>query len=223
MDYTTNSKYFTKNNHLFTFIGLGIVLLGIIMMIVQFLLFGVGVAIVGVAVVVVSIGSKIKDEDIDIQGVKKNQDFMDLAKDKLDILGKETKLFQPIEISAFGFEEMDTIYTKKGSDGKQRSSVYVNTGMYFSPEMLYACKYYFSFVEEKEGTEIFKAKFADIVKAELTDEKMTDANGVIVPYTMFRITTVSGKNFCFPMKNDAESDKLADNINYQAKKMKAVG
>lgn len=223
MDFTTNAKYFSKSSQLFNIIGLGIIAVGVIFLFTMsfFIWFGLGVILVGIAVIIVAAGSKIKDEDLDIQGVKKNQDFMDMAKDKLDILGKETKLFQPIEIGAYGYEGMDTIYTKKGSDGKMRSSIFVNTGIYFSTDMLYACKFSFCFTEEKESNEIFKVKFADIEKAELTDEKMTDKNGNTVAYTMFRIKT-DKKEFSFPMKNDAESDKLAENINYQAKKMKAA-
>lgn len=224
MDFNTNTKYFEKSSNLFTIIGLAIIALGVIMLFAMsyFIWFGLGVAVVGVAVIAISMGSKLKDSDIDQQAEKKNQDFMDNIKDKLDILGKEVKLFQPIEIGAYGYEGMDNIYTKKGSDGRQRSSIFVNTGIYFSTEMVYAYKYSFCFTEEKETSEMLKAKFADIEKAELTDEKFTNKNGIVVPYTMFRIKTTNGKEFSFPMRNDAESDKLAENINYQAKKMKTA-
>jgi hypothetical protein len=221
MDFSTNIKYFGKSKNLFLYIGLGIAALGIVLLIVGwYFMYCFGVMLAGGAVCIIARGSKLKDDDIDVQTEKKYQDFMShIAVDKLDIIGKEVKLFQPVEVGAYAYEGLEGILAKKGSDGKLRSSYFSRTGIFFAVDMMYIYKASFSLIEEKESSEMLKVKYGDVSKAELTNETFTSADGTLkVPYTMFRITTLAGKEFNFPMRNDAESDKLAENINYQAKK-----
>jgi len=221
MDFSTNIKYFGKQKNLFLFIGIGIALLGVVMIIVGwYFMYGLGVVLAGGAVCIIARGSKLKDDDIDVQTERKYQDFMShIAVDRLDIIGKEVKLFQPVEIGTYAYEGIDGILAKKGGDGKPRSSYFCRTGIFFAVDTMYIYKAMFSLIQEKEDSDMLKVKYVDVDKAELTDEIYTSADGILkIPYTMFRITTKAGKEFNFPMRNDAESDKLAENINYQSQK-----
>ena len=154
----------------------------------------------------------ISDEEYDemIQFVLSNDDFKQKALDKIGLDEDELKEIEPVHFDGFKFDKEDC-FSKKGQDGKWRSSKYQVSWLFFSLNQVFLYQYTFNMDTDgkKESTdEYFYKDITNFYTASETIDASvhnteTDSNEIQkVDSNRFAITVPGDRFYCSLEQSD---------------------
>lgn len=170
METKRNLKYFTSK---------GISPMGIISLVVALIGFiclciGQGLGFIGLIGVVVGLGAymfinggKASGDDIEYQVGEKEKDMRERGMIRFELFEKSLKYKEPFTVHGYEFNE--EVYYKKGSDGRNRTSVFSSAILFFTGEKIHIHRRRFSFVEDLDEELGGSFRYIDLDHAEVRD------------------------------------------------------
>ncbi len=170
METKRNLKYFTaKGLSPLTIAGWVVIAIGVILMAIggrSLRLYSILGIIVGAGMLIFSGSGKASGDDIEYQAGEKIKDMIEYGMKRFELFEKHLKYLQPLTLR--GYEFNDQVYYKKGSDGKNRTSVYSAAVLFFTGERINIHHKHFSFVDETVDEELGGSyKYIDLDHAEV--------------------------------------------------------
>ncbi len=179
--------------------------------------------VIGIIVVVVGIGmlffansGKATGDDIEYQVGEKMKGMPERGMIRFELFEKSLKFLQPLTIR--GYEFNDEVYYKKGSDGKNRTSVFNAAILFFTGDKLHIHRRRFSFVDDLLDEELGGTyKYIDLDHAEVREQKFERQVGKhLVHFTDYHFVLV-GKDgsdvLDMSVDYGADIDKACEDIN----------
>jgi len=146
----------------------------------------------------------VSDEEMDLMLRERLKSFEDVARRKLGIDEEQVREADPIRIDGYYFRDVFSHYpeTKRGEDGRTRTSAYNAVMFFFSAEQVfcYECKFSLLGDETKEKTEEYF--YGDIVSI-ATRTDMKDE----VSFEEFTLTTSGGTTISATFYNEENVER----------------
>ncbi len=154
METKRNLKYFTtKGMSILSWIGLGLIAVSLVLYVMRFrLLYVVIGAVVGLGCMIFASSGKASGDDIEYQAGEKVKDMIEYGMKRFTLFEKHLKYLQPLTIRGYQFN--DDVYYKKGSDGRNRTSLFSAAVLFFTGERINIHHKHFSFVDETIDEEL---------------------------------------------------------------------
>ncbi len=179
--------------------------------------------VIGIIIVVVGIGmlffansGKATGDDIEYQVGEKMKGMPERGMIRFELYEKSLKYLQPLTIR--GYEFTDDVYYKKGSDGKNRTSIFNAAILFFTGDKLHIHRRRFSFVDDLLDEELGGTyKYVDLDHAEVREKRFERQVGKhLVHFTDYHFVIV-GKDgsdvLDMSVDYGADIDKACDDIN----------
>ncbi len=169
METKRNLKYFTsKGISPATLVGWILIVAGVILaMISRSTRFpGIIGMVVGVGVLIFASSGKASGDDIEYQVGEKMRNMIERGMIRFELFEKSLKFLQPLVLR--GYEFNDEVYYKKGSDGKNRTSMFSAAVLFFTGERINIHHRHFSFIDDQIDEELGGSyKYIDLDHAEV--------------------------------------------------------
>ncbi|MDD4773060.1 MAG: hypothetical protein PHZ09_05575 [Eubacteriales bacterium] len=233
MNYKYNIKYFTSKTWPIP-VASAMMLIGLLPAVLQIM--GVGrmfitssgiiVAFAGAVILSFALGGKTSDAEFAEQIERHTSGMQDAALKKLGLEDKHVKvipLFDPCVIGEYDFSGSEELLARRGNDGKIRSTFYSQTLLLFTAEKLCLYRNRFSFIGDYDETFLDVIPYTAIDSVYITDHEyktVVNKKKLTVKYVIFNIKDNKGTVYSHPAHNDADLDKLVDNITKLADKKK---
>lgn len=169
METKRNLNYFTsKGMPVMAIIGLVLGLIGVVCIIIEVpFLISAAIALVGFVLFFIFNGGKSSGDDIEYQVGEKIKDMRERGMIRFELFEKSLKYKEPFTVQ--GYEFNDEVYYKKGSDGRNRTSVYSAAILFFTGEKMHIHRRRFSFIEEMDEELGGSFRYIDLDHAEVRD------------------------------------------------------
>ncbi len=235
MDYKDdkfNLKYFKGKDWPIT-VGAGLAFIGIIPFVLAilnlvgfyFVVIGIVIAGIGAVLLLPALGGRTNEAGFEEQIERNTKPMREVLLKKMNLEEKHVKviaLHDPHMFGNYDFTGKEDILLKKGNDGKIRSSIYSSTMLMYTKDTLICYNYRFSFIDSLYKTEEIKTfKYVNIEKAFITNgeyEYNIKETKNTVKYSCFNVKDFDGNIFTSIAKNDADLDKLVEDITLLADK-----
>lgn len=219
METKRNLKYFTsKGVSPLTIIAIVLLVGGLVCCAMGRFMMMTGILLIVVAIgVMIFAGSgKASGDDIEYQVGEKMRDMHEYGMKRFELFEKSLKFLQPQTIR--GYEFNDEVYYKKGSDGKNRTSVYNAAILFFTGDKMHIHHKRFSFVDDTVDEELGGTyRYVDLDHAEVRDPMFErDLGKRIVKFRDYHFVLVGkdGKDVLdMSVEYGADIDKLCDDMN----------
>lgn len=218
METKRNLKYFTsKGLTPLMIVALAVILVGVILFIPWATRFvGVILLVVGIGLAIFAGGGKASGDDIEYQVGEKMKNMHERGMVRFELFEKSLKYLQPITLR--GYEFSDDVYYKKGSDGKNRTSIFSAAILFFTGEKLHIHRRRFSFVDDLLDEELGGSyKYIDLDHAEVREHPFQRAVGKhTVKFTDYHFVLVGmdGTDVLdMSVEYGADVDKACEDIN----------
>lgn len=223
METKRNLKYFTsKGVNPLVLVGVALLLVGI-----GFVVFasrgmftlriiGVVLAVFGLGVIIFVSGGIASGDDIEYACGEKMRDMTEEGMKRFELFEKSLKFLQPVTIR--GYEFTDDVYYKKGSDGKNRTSIFSAAILFFTGDKLYIHRRRFSFIDDTlDETLGGSYRYADLDHAEVQEhkfERMVGKRNIHFTDYHFVILDKAGESVLdMSVEYGADTDKLCSDMN----------
>ncbi len=218
METSRNLKYFTsKGVAPLTIVGWVLVILGVIALMVRIPWYiSIGVAVVGFVLVGVTSGGKSSGDDVEYQAGERVKDMIEQGMVRFELFEKSLKFIQPVTLRGYEFD--DTVYYKKGSDGKNRTTVYSAAVLFFTGERINVHRLRFSFIDP-EVDEVLGGsyKYIDLDHAEVRESRFERQVGKrLYKFPVYNFVLVGkdgGEVLNMAVDYGADIDKLCEDTN----------
>lgn len=219
METKRNLKYFTsKGVSPLTIIAIVLLVGGLVCCAMGRFMMMTGILLIVVAIgVMIFAGSgKASGDDIEYQVGEKMRDMHEYGMKRFELFEKSLKFLQPQTIR--GYEFNDEVYYKKGSDGKNRTSVYNAAVLFFTGDKMHIHHKRFSFVDDTLDEELGGTyRYVDLDHAEVRDPMFErDLGKRIVKFRDYHFVLVGkdGKDVLdMSVEYGADIDKLCSDMN----------
>lgn len=219
METKRNLKYFTsKGVSPLTIVAIVLLVGGLVCCAMGRFMMMTGILLIVVAIgVMIFAGSgKASGDDIEYQVGEKMRDMHEYGMKRFELFEKSLKFLQPQTIR--GYEFNDEVYYKKGSDGKNRTSVYNAAILFFTGDKMHIHHKRFSFVDDTIDEELGGTyRYVDLDHAEVRDPMFErDLGKRIVKFRDYHFVLVGkdGKDVLdMSVEYGADIDKLCDDVN----------
>jgi len=219
METKRNLKYFTsKGVSPLTIVAIVLLVAGLVCCAMGRFMMMTGIILIVVAIgVMIFAGSgKASGDDIEYQVGEKMRDMHEYGMKRFELFEKSLKFLQPQTIR--GYEFNDEVYYKKGSDGKNRTSVYNVAVLFFTGDKMHIHHKRFSFVDDTIDEELGGTyRYVDLDHAEVRDPMFErDLGKRIVKFRDYHFVLVGkdGKDVLdMSVEYGADIDKLCDDMN----------
>jgi len=219
METKRNLKYFTsKGVSPLTIVAIVLLVGGLVCCAMGRFMMMTGILLIVVAIgVMIFAGSgKASGDDIEYQVGEKMRDMHEYGMKRFELFEKSLKFLQPQTIR--GYEFNDEVYYKKGSDGKNRTSVYNVAVLFFTGDKMHIHHKRFSFVDDTIDEELGGTyRYVDLDHAEVRDPMFErDLGKRIVKFRDYHFVLVGkdGKDVLdMSVEYGADIDKLCDDMN----------
>ena len=219
METKRNLKYFTsKGVSPLTIVAIVLLVVGLVCCAMGRFMMMTGIILIVVAIgVMIFAGSgKASGDDIEYQVGEKMRDMHEYGMKRFELFEKSLKFLQPQTIR--GYEFNDEVYYKKGSDGKNRTSVYNAAILFFTGDKMHIHHKRFSFVDDTVDEELGGTyRYVDLDHAEVRDPMFErDLGKRIVKFRDYHFVLVGkdGKDVLdMSVEYGADIDKLCDDVN----------
>lgn len=219
METKRNLKYFTsKGVSPLTIIAIVLLVGGLVCCAMGRFMMMTGILLIVVAIgVMIFAGSgKASGDDIEYQVGEKMRDMHEYGMKRFELFEKSLKFLQPQTIR--GYEFNDEVYYKKGSDGKNRTSVYNAAVLFFTGDKMHIHHKRFSFVDDTVDEELGGTyRYVDLDHAEVRDPMFErDLGKRIVKFRDYHFVLVGkdGKDVLdMSVEYGADIDKLCSDMN----------
>lgn len=219
METKRNLKYFTsKGVSPLTIIAIVLLVGGLVCCAMGRFMMMTGILLIVVAIgVMIFAGSgKASGDDIEYQVGEKMRDMHEYGMKRFELFEKSLKFLQPQTIR--GYEFNDEVYYKKGSDGKNRTSVYNAAVLFFTGDKMHIHHKRFSFVDDTIDEELGGTyRYVDLDHAEVRDPMFErDLGKRIVKFRDYHFVLVGkdGKDVLdMSVEYGADIDKLCSDMN----------
>ncbi|MBQ4042365.1 MAG: hypothetical protein IJD06_00095 [Clostridia bacterium] len=219
METKRNLKYFTsKGVSPLTIVAIVLLVAGLVCCAMGRFMMMTGIILIVVAIgVMIFAGSgKASGDDIEYQVGEKMRDMHEYGMKRFELFEKSLKFLQPQTIR--GYEFNDEVYYKKGSDGKNRTSVYNAAILFFTGDKMHIHHKRFSFVDDTVDEELGGTyRYVDLDHAEVRDPMFErDLGKRIVKFRDYHFVLVGkdGKDVLdMSVEYGADIDKLCDDMN----------
>ncbi len=219
METKRNLKYFTsKGVSPLTIVAIVLLVAGLVCCAMGRFMMMTGIILIVVAIgVMIFAGSgKASGDDIEYQVGEKMRDMHEYGMKRFELFEKSLKFLQPQTIR--GYEFNDEVYYKKGSDGKNRTSVYNAAILFFTGDKMHIHHKRFSFVDDTIDEELGGTyRYVDLDHAEVRDPMFErDLGKRIVKFRDYHFVLVGkdGKDVLdMSVEYGADIDKLCDDMN----------
>ena len=230
MDTKRNLNYFTAPVvSPYTVVGLIVAILGfvgmrIMMTEIQWVAFiSLLVCVVGVVIIFYGRGKRSKPADIDFQISEKIKYLDETAQKRHEVYESMfNRIVKPVHLKGYDYLTKDVLF-KRGSDNRNRTSVYNAAVLYFTKDTMYVYGMHFSLVDELIDKEIVgKYKFTELDHAEIVDDVFTYVRDEKYTYHAnihsFRVVTNDGKDaVMMSVSYGADMDQACSEINHAIK------
>lgn len=219
METKRNLKYFTsKGVSPFTIVAIVLLAVGLVFSVASHDLRWIGILIlaVGVGLLIFSGGGKASGDDIEYQVGEKMRNMHERGMIRFELFEKSLKFLQPLTLRGYEFD--DDVYYKKGSDGKNRTSIFSAAILFFTGDKLHIHRRRFSFVDETLDEELGGSyRYVDLDHAEVRDSMFErDLGKRIVKFRVYHFVLV-GKDgtdvLDMAVDYGADIDKACEDIN----------
>ena len=219
METKRNLKYFTsKGVSPLTIVAIVLLVAGLVCCAMGRFMMMTGIILIVAAIgVMIFAGSgKASGDDIEYQVGEKMRDMHEYGMKRFELFEKSLKFLQPQTIR--GYEFNDEVYYKKGSDGKNRTSVYNAAILFFTGDKMHIHHKRFSFVDDTVDEELGGTyRYVDLDHAEVRDPMFErDLGKRIVKFRDYHFVLVGkdGKDVLdMSVEYGADIDKLCDDMN----------
>lgn len=229
MDTKRNLRYFTAPIvSPYTLIGFILALVGVILM---FVISGGGLfrylalvaAIAGVIIIIYGRGRNSKPADLDFQVSEKIKYMDETAQKKHEVYESQfNRIVKPVHLKGYDYLTKDVLF-KRGTDNKNRTSLYNAAVLYFTKDTMYVYGMHFSLIDELFDKEIIASyKFTDLDHAEIVDDVFEYVRNEKYTYHVnihsFRIVKNDGSDaVMMSVSYGADMDQARDEINHVIK------
>ena len=218
MDFKRMKSYFAGGESVDVFVGISLIILGIISFPMGIIIGGVVCILVGIAALCMGYGALVKkmsDDEYDSAVARCSDSLIrSHAFSKLGVDKSEVNEIAPIFLSGYDFEETDEIKVKQGKDNLWRSNIYKTIALFFSRNELHCYTIKFLTTENYilgEETEVYF--YQDIVSASTAsvNNKITvKGQKITINSEAFRLTTKGGT---FITVNIVDSRRAQESVN----------
>lgn len=182
--------------------------------------FGMGGLLIGIVLVIIGGTGKASPSDIDFYIYDKVKYLEETAQKKHEVYESQfNRIIKPVMLQGFDFNAKEDFYFRKGSDGRNRGSIYNKCVIYFTREKLYIYGMHFSLIHPENETEIMSVhRFVELDHAEIIEGEYKFKQGereLKVPTCTFKLVTAKGDvplNIC--VDYGADVDKAVEDINH---------
>lgn len=219
METKRNLKYFTsKGISPATIIGWVLIVAGVVLMAMRLRLrlYGILGLVAGMTVLIFSSSGKASGDDIEYQVGEKMRNMIERGMIRFELFEKSLKYLQPLTLR--GYEFNDEVYYKKGSDGKNRTSLFSAAVLFFTGERINIHHRHFSFIDDSIDEELGGSyKYIDLDHAEVQSVPFERLVGNrLYKFTDYHFV-LYGKDgnevFNISVDYGADIDKACDDIN----------
>ncbi len=223
METKRNLKYFTsKGINPFILIALVLIIVGICCLafasrgMFRLRIAGVVIAIVGLGLWIFTSGGIASGDDIEYAVGEKMKDMTEEGMKRFELFEKSLKFLQPQTVR--GYEFTDDVYYKKGSDGKNRTSIFSAAILFFTGDKLFIHRRRFSFVDDAVD-EILGGgyRYADLDHAEVEEHKFERQVGKrnihFTDYHLVILAKDGTRPLDMSVEYGADTDKLCSDMN----------
>jgi hypothetical protein len=180
-------------------------------------------AIAGVIIIIYGRGRNSKPADIDFQISEKIKYMDETAQKKHEVYESHfNRIVKPVHLKGFDYLTKDIIF-KRGSDNKNRTSIYNAAVLYFNKDTMFVYGMHFSLIDELFDKEILASyKFTDLDRAEIVEDVFTYVRDGKYTYHVntyaFRVVTNDGKDaVMMTVSYGADMDQACSEINHVIK------
>ena len=219
METKRNLKYFTsKGISPATIIGLALMVIGLVLCVAgrstRFM--GIVGLVGGLGVMIFAGGGKASGDDIEYQVGEKMKDMRERGMIRFELFEKSLKFLEPISMRGYQFD--DSVYYKKGSDGKNRTSEFNAAMLFFCADKMHVHQRHFSFIDDSIDEEVGGTfRYVDLDHAEVRDPWFErDLGKRIVKFRDYHFVLVNkeGKDVVdMSVEYGADIDKACADIN----------
>ena len=229
MDFKRNLRYFTAPVvSPYTIIGLLLIVIGLVGVYITkkdpFIAYAFLIgAVAGVVVIIYGRGRYAKPADIDFQISEKIKYMDETAQKRHEVYESHfNRIVKPVHLKGFDYLTEDVMF-KRGSDNKNRTSLYNAAVLYFNKDTMFIYGMHFSLTDETFDKEILASyKFTDLDRAEIVDDVFTYVRNGKYTYHVnihsFRVVTNDGKDaVMMSVSYGADMDQACSEINHVIK------
>lgn len=201
IDYKRNAKYFSPVSYKGPVV---IIVLGVLLIAAR----GIGLILIGIggAWIYMQLNGRPSDGEIDDQLQAHLANVRQQAQKKLNLDDAEVALIEPVLIA--GYNHGGGGKTKKGKDGRWRTSLGEAIVIFFDEHELHSYKYNFSLVEGGKTREATDEYFyRDVVSISTTTEQWRPASGEEETFEVFKMTTSGGTSVSCSMFDENNSNR----------------
>lgn len=229
MDFKANNSYFNLTSRLLSYISIPLLAAGAIFILLNFILdvffmlsIGIMLFLAGFVILIFDSGRRTKDSEIDKCVAIEIEKMPEKMARKMEDMKKHPREISKFSFHAFDFTTTDGVKAKRGNDKTLRSSRVSYTTVLFATEnreqRLIIYRNVFSIIDSAYTETLDDIYTEDLLAASL-EEKETpfllsgEKEPTNVAYELMHIKTKSGIDISFPVKNDATTDGIVEDIN----------
>lgn len=235
MDCKYNKKYFTGAEWPVP-VGIICIIIGLIPFILMLMDIGHVFALItpaiilllgGVGLILVSNGGRSNEQSIGEQIDRNTKSMLD---DSLKVMGLEEKhvkvipLHDPTYIGEFDFTGSEELLVKRGNDGKFRTNYFTKTLVMFTANSLCLYTRRLGLCDNLIDNKLTQIPYLGVedVFTEVFDYKFTKGKNTLhAKYCMITFKDTNGETVTVPTRNDADVDKMVEDIKVFVEKKKA--
>ncbi len=235
MDFKYNKKYFTGAEWPIP-VGIACIVVGLIPFILMLMDIGHVFALItpaiilllaGVGLILITNGGRSNEQGITDQLDRNTKSMLD---DALKVMGLEEKhvkvipLHDPTYIGEFDFTGSEELLVKRGNDGKFRTNYYTKTLLMFTANSLCLYTRRLGLCDNYVDNKLTQIPYLSIedVFTEVSEYVFTKGkNRLHAKYCMITFKDNAGNSLTVPTRNDADVDKMVEDIKVFAEKKKA--
>ncbi len=170
METKRNLKYFTTNGvSPLTIVGWVVLAVSVLFLVISgrsLRLYAILGSVVGIGILIFAGSGKASGDDIEYQAGEKVKDMIEYGMKRFELFEKHLKFLQPLILR--GYEFNDEVHYKKGSDGRNRTSMYSAAVLFFTGERINIHHRHFSFIDDSIDEELGGSyKYIDLDHAEV--------------------------------------------------------
>ncbi len=218
METKRNLKYFTSRGPSpLMYVAFAVMIVGLVLAFVRGTRFvGIILIVVGIGLLIFASGGKASGDDIEYQVGEKMKGMAERGMIRFELFEKSLKFLQPLTLR--GYEFTDDVYYKKGSDGKNRTSMFSAAVLFFTGDKLHIHRRRFSFIDDTIDEELGGTyRYIELDHAEVREQRFERQIGKRnVHFTDYHFVLV-GKDgtdvLDMSVDYGADIDKACDDIN----------
>ncbi|NLB15601.1 MAG: hypothetical protein GX827_02165 [Clostridiales bacterium] len=229
MDYKANNSYFDLTSRLLSYIYVPLLAAGAIFIILNFALdnmfflsMGIMLFLGGFVIAVFDSGRRTKDSEIKRSVREEVAKMPDKMERKMEEMKKHPREISKYSFYSYDFSSTEGVKAKRGNDKTVRSSRVSYTSILFATEnreqRLLIYRNIFSIIDNTYTETLDDIYYEDLQEVSI-EEKSTsfllsgEKEPTKIIFTVMHIKTKSGIDISFPVKNDATTDGIVQDIN----------